>query len=127
MARLCILDSRTNQCVNIIEIKNKKNWKDFGNFKKAPRHDGNIGQYLKEDGEWDNEEIPETYEEKCEKIRIRRNKFLVIHVDPINAVRWNSFTEEQKEKWSEYRQALLDIPEQEDFPENVVWPTIPDV
>jgi hypothetical protein len=28
--------------------------------------------------------------------------------------------------WAEYRQALRDVPEQEGFPENVVWPTKPE-
>lgn len=28
--------------------------------------------------------------------------------------------------WVEYRQALRDIPQQKDFPDNIVWPTIPE-
>lgn len=28
--------------------------------------------------------------------------------------------------WATYRQALRDVPEQEGFPENVVWPTTPE-
>ena len=28
--------------------------------------------------------------------------------------------------WAEYRHALRDVPEQEGFPENVVWPTKPE-
>ena len=28
--------------------------------------------------------------------------------------------------WATYRQALRDVPEQEGFPENVIWPTPPE-
>ena len=30
------------------------------------------------------------------------------------------------EAWATYRQALRDVPEQEGFPENVIWPTPPE-
>lgn len=33
-------------------------------------------------------------------------------------------TDEEKEKYRTYRQALRDIPQQESFPENITWPTI---
>lgn len=33
---------------------------------------------------------------------------------------------EQKLKWTEYRQALRDIPQQEGFPQAIEWPTAPD-
>src|SRR6056297_2262065 len=28
--------------------------------------------------------------------------------------------------WAEYRQALRDVPQQEGFPDNIVWPTEPE-
>ena len=31
-----------------------------------------------------------------------------------------------KEAWADYRQALRDIPQQEGFPENVLWPEKPE-
>jgi hypothetical protein len=34
-------------------------------------------------------------------------------------------TEEQKTLWTSYRQALRDVPSQDGFPWNVVWPTFP--
>lgn len=37
----------------------------------------------------------------------------------------NGLSEEKREEWSEYRQALRDIPQQPNFPENIVWPTEP--
>lgn len=30
-----------------------------------------------------------------------------------------------KDKWAPYRQALRDVPQQEGFPDNIVWPTPP--
>lgn len=36
-------------------------------------------------------------------------------------------TEEQQSAWNAYRQALRDIPTQEGYPDNVVWPQAPDV
>jgi hypothetical protein len=34
-------------------------------------------------------------------------------------------TQEQQQAWIDYRQALLDVPEQPGFPINVVWPSKP--
>jgi hypothetical protein len=31
-----------------------------------------------------------------------------------------------KSAWAVYRQALRDVPQQPDFPENIVWPTKPE-
>jgi hypothetical protein len=42
-----------------------------------------------------------------------------------NPIRWGEFTEEQKASVAAYRQDLLDIPEQEGFPANIVWPQSP--
>lgn len=66
-----------------------------------------------------------TTEQLAENLRQRRNKYLTIYVDTINAVRWSSFTDEQKLAWQKYRQDLLDLPQQDGFPYNVLLPTIP--
>jgi 5-methylthioribose kinase len=66
-----------------------------------------------------------TTEQIADNYRQRRNKFLTIHVDTINAVRWSTFTDEQKLAWQQYREDLLNLPQQEGFPENVVFPTKP--
>ena len=36
-----------------------------------------------------------------------------------------SLTDEQKEAWAEYRQALRDVTKQPGFPESVEWPSTP--
>lgn len=59
--------------------------------------------------------------------RDRRNKYLQVYVDVMNAVRWQSLSQQQKDDFVSYRQALLDIPQQPGFPENINWPTPPEI
>lgn len=65
--------------------------------------------------------------EKAEDIRTTRNLLLQQEVDPIvtNPLRWAELSTEQQQAWSVYRKALLDVPEQSGFPDNVVWPVSP--
>ena len=60
-------------------------------------------------------------------VRAERDMKLSTEVDPIagNALRWNALTAEQQQAWADYRQALLDVPQQAGFPHEVVWPTKP--
>lgn len=52
----------------------------------------------------------------------------LIEMDAVvsNPLRWASLTEEQQQAWVVYRQALLDVPQQEGFPTDVTWPTKPE-
>jgi len=61
----------------------------------------------------------------AEKARGLRASYLRAEVDSINAVRWNTMSDQEKSNWTAYRQALLDVPQQPGFPDNIVWPTIP--
>ena len=76
--------------------------------------------------------VPPTQEQLDEQaaaaIRSERNRKLVAEVDPIagNALRWASLTAEQQQAWAVYRQALLDVPQQDGFPHNVSWPSKPE-
>lgn len=69
--------------------------------------------------------VPEPTEEQQEiQVRAQRNSLLTL-------CDWTQLpdaplTAEQKQEWAEYRQALRDVPEQTDFPENVVWPSTPE-
>jgi hypothetical protein len=60
-------------------------------------------------------EIPEdiTGNDVIDLIREERNSTLLGVVDPIvsNPLRWPSFSSEKQTEWSNYRQALLDLPE----------------
>ena len=76
--------------------------------------------------------VPPSQEELDEmaagQVRYERDFKLFTEVDPIagNALRWAALTAEQQAAWADYRQALLDVPQQAGFPHNVVWPTKPE-
>jgi hypothetical protein len=50
---------------------------------------------------------------------------LLASVDQINPVWFNSLTTQQQTELAEYRQALLDVPQQSGFPTQVNWPAKP--
>lgn len=58
--------------------------------------------------------------------RAKRDNLLKETVDSVNPMRWEALTDEQKDAWRAYRQALLDVPQQEGFPTNIIWPNIPE-
>lgn len=62
----------------------------------------------------------------AEEVRADRDGRLV-EVDAVagNALRWADLTSDKQAEWSTYRQALLDVPQQTDFPHNITWPTEP--
>ena len=59
--------------------------------------------------------------------RNTRDNLLVTLVDPVasNQIRWGGLTDEKRSEWIAYRQALLDVPQQEAFPSLVAWPIPP--
>lgn len=64
----------------------------------------------------------------AEDVRSQRNQILVTVVDPLvsNPLRWADLTAEKQQAWANYRLALLDIPQQANFPANVIWPVKPE-
>lgn len=62
--------------------------------------------------------------ELAKQARARRDNLLKTEVDAMNPMRWEALTEEQKEAWRAYRQALLDVPQQEGFPTSIIWPEV---
>ena len=56
-----------------------------------------------------------------------RDKILANVVDPLvsNPLRWADLTAEKQAEWAAYRRALLDVPQQSGFPNDVVWPISP--
>jgi hypothetical protein len=65
-------------------------------------------------------------EREAAKIRtVRDDKLESLDAVVSNPIRWASFTEEQKQSWINYRQALLDVPQQPGFPFDIVWPSQP--
>jgi hypothetical protein len=73
------------------------------------------------------EEIAHGAAERIKGEREIRDKILVEEVDPIvsNTLRWNDMTDAKRTEWTNYRQALLDVPEQDGYPDNITWPTKP--
>ena len=59
--------------------------------------------------------------------RSDRDALLALHVDPLvtNPLRWAELGEDRKEAIKTYRKELLDVPQQEGFPDNIVWPPTP--
>ena len=68
-----------------------------------------------------------TSDEMARDMRSTRNLLLQAKVDPIasNALRWAALSEASQAEWAAYRQALLDVPQQSGFPDNITWPQEP--
>ena len=60
------------------------------------------------------------------QLRVERDS-LLLDVDAIagNALRWESLDANTQSAWRVYRQALLDVPQQTGFPNDVTWPIKP--
>jgi len=65
--------------------------------------------------------------EQAGVVRLTRDTLLANVVDPIvsNPLRWADLTAEKQAEWAAYRRALLDVPQQSGFPNDVVWPISP--
>lgn len=72
------------------------------------------------------EEIKERDDDIVIQARLKRNK-LLSELDMIicNPLRWASFSQAQQQAWADYRQALLDVPQQNGFPNIVDFPVKP--
>jgi hypothetical protein len=69
---------------------------------------------------------PPTTEYLAEMARNERNS-LLRYLDTIltNPLRWAAYSDEQKTVIAKYRQDLLDLPQQPNFPTEIAWPTSP--
>jgi len=58
------------------------------------------------------------------QVRAERDNRLT-EVDAIagNTLRWAALDVDTQAAWSAYRQALLDVPQQSNFPHDITWPT----
>lgn len=124
---LCILNSSTKVCVNKIVVDKPEDFIPYApNLEVAPDHTGEIGWVWNGDGWTNPNEFVLTPEEKAKRVRYKRNNLLRRYVDTLSPPRWEAMTQSKKDSWTIYRQALLDITDQEGFPFNVVWPTKPE-
>ena len=64
------------------------------------------------------------------EIRAERDFLLEEEVDPIvsNNLRWADMSQSERDAWANYRRQLLDITDQETFPDAsaIIWPTKPE-
>jgi hypothetical protein len=62
----------------------------------------------------------------AESVALQQRDFLLKDgPDRISPLWWSSMTPEQQAEWSSYRQALLDITSQPDYPSAIIWPIKP--
>lgn len=63
--------------------------------------------------------------DKLIKIKQYRNELLNESDNYVTIDRWESYSDEQKTAWRQYRQSLRDIPQSANNPDNIVWPIKP--
>lgn len=54
-----------------------------------------------------------------------RDTLLAEGPDRISPMWWSSMTEQEQAAWTQYRQDLLDVTDQADYPEFIIWPIKP--
>ena len=59
--------------------------------------------------------------------RAERDYRLRCHIDCMNPAWWETLSQEDKDIIQAYRKALLDVPQQLDFPHDINWPRKPDL
>lgn len=71
-------------------------------------------------------EVDLTIEQRKDQERAKRNQ-LLLQLDSLvsNPLRWNSLSEIEQNELADYRLALLEVPQQAEFPENIQWPEPP--
>lgn len=77
--------------------------------------------------EWVNPSQADIDEAAAIEVRTHRDEKLRIEVDPVvtNSLRWADMSADEQQAWSDYRTALLNVPQQAGFPHEVDWPTKP--
>jgi hypothetical protein len=69
---------------------------------------------------------PPSNEQLAEMARAMRGHLLQrLDVFVSNPLRWSTLSEDMQAEASGYRQALLDVPQQEGFPSTILWPEAP--
>ena len=63
--------------------------------------------------------------DKLIKVRVCRNNLLNESDSYVTIDRWETYSDEQKTAWRQYRQSLRDIPQNANNPDNITWPIKP--
>lgn len=65
-------------------------------------------------------------EREWSSLREHRNMVLATTDSMVLPDRWERLSPEKKKEWSDYRQALRDLPLNTEDPRQIVWPTKPE-
>lgn len=94
-----------------------------------PSQEDPVGLFeqMVEDGEVAEMTEEEIDVEVSNKVRLQRDSKLQVEVDPWvnNPFRWDDSSFEKQQEWINYRRDLLNLPEQEGWPHEIVWPSKP--
>lgn len=66
----------------------------------------------------------ESYERELASLRLHRDELLKETDFAVLPDNWERMSDQTRKEWSDYRQALRDLPESAD-PKNVIWPAAP--
>ena len=122
--KYCLINKNTGVCENIIEAQHGSDWNAAGSdLMLAPDHAGEIG-WTWTGSAW-SDPNQQTTEQLAAKLRVRRDAALIKHCDRMSPLRWESLSDSEKTAWREFRQALLDLPEQPGWPTDITWPEKP--
>jgi hypothetical protein len=120
--KICVLNKNNNVCVGIYDIDSIENWVDHGDLILSPRQDGQVGWILESDQSWTNPQQP-SEQELWIHMKDIRNRML----SQTDKYMTSDFplTDEQRQSWRDYRQALRDLPDNIDDINNINWPQRP--
>lgn len=111
----------------MIGTRFEKPLKDFDGYSKAAEWANNNGAVIVDVGEYYEVQEPSapTTEELAAEVRSERDAKLKQIVDP--ALRDQLYEDEFPDaELKQYRQNLLDVPQQAGFPNDVQWPEVPE-
>lgn len=124
--KYCILNKQTNICDNIVILDSAEQFQETETHRVADNQEGHIGWTWDQQNEkWTDPSTQFDDELLAESFRYKRKLLLAKHVDSINPIRWNSMSQEEQQKYIDYRQALLDVPSQPGFPRTHTLPKAP--
>lgn len=84
-----------------------------------------VDQWAKEKQEQRDEARAEWYKPENVEARARETRNVLLEETDYILMPDYPITEEQREAWIAYRQALRDLPEQEGWPTDIIWPEKP--
>ena len=115
-----IIETATETVLNIIMV-DPNNLPVLPSGQEYRDEAGGKGQH------WNGAEWVHSDERLAREERDSRDNILVKYVDPLttNTLRWNDLSSEEQTALSAYRQALLDVPQQEGFPHTHTFPEEP--